>query len=360
METAVVAVAIVVSVCTSLYLFALSQVSFLKKNWVKYRCHPLYMPMAGFVGEDVSTNFTKCTMKGFQDYAGFVMDPIMSQFSLFNSVIGDISGAMNDMRGMMSDTRNGFLGIVGTVFGKIENLMSQFQYIIIRMRTLLARVVGIMMSFMYIFYGGMQTGESVVAGPIGKTMSVLCFDAETQMEMNDGTFKAMKDLVLGDILKNNNKVTSTYTIDGKGVPMYLMGNTKVSGSHKVLHDNKFIPVSKHFRAVPCSEGSSMLSCINTEVGSFTIGEFRFLNFTETGHTFGYDPSTMIRTKDKYVQISDIKIGDILHENDFVVGIAKHWKKDKQQYNLITNSGVLSILIDGRIRCTFPDEIGRRN
>jgi len=356
----VIAVAIVVSVCASLYLFALSQVSFLKKNWPKYRCHPLYMPMAGMVGQDIAANFTKCTMKGFQDYAGFVMDPIMSQFSLFNSVIGDISGAMNDMRGMMSDTRSGFLGIIGTVFGKIENLMSQFQYIIIRMRTLLARVVGIMMSFMYIFYGGMQTGESVVAGPIGKTMSVLCFDADTQMEMNDGTFKSMKDVVLGDILKHNNKVTSTYKIDGKGVPMYLMGNTKVSGTHKVLYNNKFVPVSKHYRAVLCSEGSPLLSCINTEVGSFTIGEFRFLNFTETGYTYGYEPSTIIQLKDKYSAISDIQIGDILHDDDFVIGIAKHLKNNKQQYNLITNSGKLSVITSQRIRCTFPDEIGRLN
>ena len=360
METAVVAVAIVVSVCTSLYLFALSQVSFLKKNWPKYRCHPLYMPMAGMVGQDVATNFTKCTMKGFQDYGGFVMDPIMSQFSLFNSVIGDISGAMNDMRGMMSDTRNGFLGIVGTVFGKIENLMSQFQYIIIRMRTLLARVVGIMMSFMYIFYGGMQTGESVVAGPIGKTMSVLCFDPQTQMEMNDGTFKAMKDLVLGDILKDNNKVTSTYTINGQGVPMYLLDNIKVSGAHKVLYNGNFIPVSEHFRAIKCSEGIPMLSCINTEAGSFKIGEFRFMNFTETGDISGHHVSTTIPLKTGYTSISKVKIGDVLYNNDVVVGTVRHLNNDTECYNLITNSGKFDALINKMVLDTFDDEIGTRN
>ena len=85
METAVIAIAAVVSVCVTLYLFALSQVSFLKKNWPKYRCHPLYMPMAGMVGQDVAANFTKCTMKGFHDYAGFIMDPIMSQFSTYKN-----------------------------------------------------------------------------------------------------------------------------------------------------------------------------------------------------------------------------------------------------------------------------------
>jgi hypothetical protein len=340
METAVIAIATVVSVCASFYLFALSQVSFLKKNWPKYRCHPLYMPMAGMVGQDVAANFTKCTMKGFQDYAGFVMDPIMSQFSLFNSVIGDISGAMNDMRGMMSDTRNGFLGIVGTVFGKIENLMSQFQHIIIRMRTLLARVVGIMMSFMYIFYGGMQTGESVVAGPIGKTMSVLCFDENTPIRVSSGLILPMKDLVIGDILANDNAVTSVYKINGKGVQMYLLDGIKVSAGHKVWYKNKFIPVSQHPDAVHTS-GSQNLVCINTENKYFSIGKYHFLDFTEKGHVTGVSEDTIIALKSIDIPISKVVIGDVLLNHDIVRALAKHLIDDKIKYNLITEESILS-------------------
>lgn len=338
METAVIAIATVVSVCASFYLFALSQVNFLKKNWPKYRCHPLYMPMAGMVGQDVAANFTKCTMKGFQDYAGFVMDPIMSQFSLFNSVIGDISGAMNDMRGMMSDTRNGFLGIVGTVFGKIENLMSQFQHIIIRMRTLLARVVGIMMSFMYIFYGGMQTGESVVAGPIGKTMSVLCFDENTQIPVSSGVTLPMKDLVIGDILANNNAVTSVYKISGKGVQMYLLDGIKVSEGHKVWYTDAFIPVSQHPNAIPTS-GSQNLVCINTEHHSFNIGNYRFLDFMETGYATGVPGNTIIALKSVDVPISEVVVGDVLLNHDIIRGVVKHVIDDNIKYNLISEQSL---------------------
>ena len=73
----------------------------------------------------------------------------------------------------MSSMRGGFLGLIGTVFGKIQNLMSSIQYIIIRMRTLLSRIMGIMMSFMLIFYTGMQTGESVMNGPIMAVVKAL-------------------------------------------------------------------------------------------------------------------------------------------------------------------------------------------
>ena len=56
---------------------------------------------------------------------------------------------MVSMRSMFAGVRGGFLTIVGSVFGKIQNMMAQTQYIIIRMRTLMSRVVGIMYSFVY-------------------------------------------------------------------------------------------------------------------------------------------------------------------------------------------------------------------
>ena len=173
MDVIIFSVTTVVAVLATGYLFMLSQVDHLKKNWPKYRCNPIYMPFAGMVGQDVFTNFTKCTMKGFHDYAGFMMDPIMSEFDVINETVGEVGSAVHDMRGMMSSTRNGFLGIIGSVFGKIQNTMSSIQYIIIRMRTLMARIIGVMMSFMMVFYTGMETGQSVVNGPIMSVVRAL-------------------------------------------------------------------------------------------------------------------------------------------------------------------------------------------
>jgi len=239
-----------VSVSTTIYMYFLWNIKNLKDNWVEYRCNPLYMPFAGLVGQDILTNFSGCIGKSFQDYAGFIMDPLMSMFSDMSENVSEIGGAMHDMRGMMSDVRGGFLGIIGTVFGKIENLMSQFQYIIIRMRTLLARVVGIMMSFMYIFYGGMETGGSVTNGPIGKTVSFLCFDPLTQIETFYGEKIAMSSASLGLKLKNGATVTSVYMLVGAGVDMYTLDGVNVSGNHKVMFGDKPIPVKQHPLAKP--------------------------------------------------------------------------------------------------------------
>lgn len=329
MDTAIVVVATLVSVGASLYMLALNNIKNLKDNWPKYRCNPAYMPMAGLVGEDPFKNFTDCTMKNFQDYTGFVVDPIMSQFSTMTDAVSQIGGAMNDMRGMMADTRNAFLGIVGTVFGKIQNLMSQFQYIVIRMRTLMARLVGIMMAFMNIFYTGSESGTSLVNGPVGRTMNFLCFDEDTRIKTNSGKLVYMRDLKLGDLLAHSNAVTSVYSIDGTDVPMYLLDGTKVSGGHKVWHNDKFIPVAEHPNAVRTSDSRNLV-CINTDLRSFSIGGNVFMDFTEIGPVSGVvDPA-----------LGQVKVGDTF-DGERVRGKVRHLSNGVIKYNLITEKSMIT-------------------
>ena len=206
MDLVIFLITTAIAVITSLYILGQSQVASLKKNWVQYRCNPMYMPFAGLVGDSVVTNFTKCTMKGFQDYAGFMMDPIMGEFAVVNETVTEIGTTMTSMRSMMTGVRGGFLGILGTVFGKIQNLISQFQYIIIRMRTLLSRIVGVMLSFIFVFYTGMNTGESVMNGPIGQTVSFLCFDPDTMVVLKSNIGIPMKYLKVGDVLHTGETV----------------------------------------------------------------------------------------------------------------------------------------------------------
>jgi len=335
MDTAIVVIATLVAVGASLYMLALNNIKDLKNNWAEYRCNPAYMPLAGMVGQDPFKNFNDCTMKSFQDYTGFVVDPIMSQFSTMTSIVTEISNSMDSMRKMMSDTRNGFLGIVGTVFGKIQNLMSQFQYIIIRMRTLMARLVGIMMSFVYIFTTGSDTGASVLNGPVGKTMNFLCFDESTRITTASGEVVYMRDLKLGDLLPNNNKVTSIYTIDGTNVPMYMLGNTKVSGGHKVWYYNKFIPVAEHPDAIRKVD-SKKLVCINTQLRSFGIGNHIFMNFKEDGQVSGLVATTPVSNS---LTIAEVKVGDTLN-GEVVCGTVMHLIDGKNVlYNVITYSSL---------------------
>lgn len=349
MDTAIFAVVTIVAILAATYAFALGQLDHIKKNWVQYRCNPMYMPVAGMVGDDVMSNFTKCTMKGFHDYAGFVMDPIMAQFSLVNDTISEIGDTMNSMRTMFSGVRGGFLGIVGSVFGKIQNVMGQTQYTVIRMRTVLSRIVGLMYSFIYVFYSGIQSGSSAWNGPIGGTMRFLCFDENTKVETLYGP-KAMKDIEIGDRLKPDlTMVTSVYKLDGTNIPIYSLNGTLVTGAHKVKYKHKFIFVKNHPNAKLQKTNSKNLVCLNTINHRIKINGNEFLDFTEledmdymsfkhkyiemmyngNGKSKQYNENTgvlgdtIIELKDGFTTVNKIKVGDILNNGDTVVGICKH-------------------------------------
>lgn len=355
MDAAVVAVSTIVAIITSFYLFGLSRVQFLKKHWLEYRCNPLYMPMAGFVGDNIVTNFTKCTMKGFQDYAGFVMDPIMGEFAVVNDTLSEVGTTMSSMRGMMSGVRGGFLGIIGSVFGKIQNLVSQFQYIIIRMRTLLSRVVGVMLSFIYVFYAGMETGGSVMNGPIGQTVSFLCFDPDTSVDLKNNTSVAMKNINVGDVLRGGETVKAVYTLSGKGVAMYLLNGITVSGYHKVVSSSGIVPVNKHPLAVKLDMELDTLTCLDTDTHRIKLQDQEFLDFTENpiARTRYYSKDTrVILDNGTHVGIISISVGTVLKNNNKVIGCVKH----EFGYSLLTEKNVYSIVREDGYRELVPDAL----
>ena len=364
MDIIIFVIATFVAIVSSLYLYAGSQVSNLKKNWAQYRCNPIYMPFAGMVGDDVMSNFTKCTMSGFHTYAGFIMDPILAEFGVVNNTLEEVSDTLGSMRSMMSGVRGGFLGIIGSVFGKIQNVMGQTQYTVIRMRTLMSRIVGIMFSFVYIFYGGMQSGQSLANGPVGRTMSVLCFDENTKIQTFEG-MRTMNEVKIGDRLQGNLAiVTSVYKIDGKGVQMYTISGIKVSGSHKVKYKGKFIRVDKHPSAkkAPSSEN---LVCLNTTSHRISISGHEFLDFVEsddiefnkfkntyiqmlyngtvretpTEYSGGILWGTEIATAWGPRMIQYIEVGDVLENGDIVRGVCVHLLKANTYVEIA--SGILA-------------------
>jgi hypothetical protein len=149
--------------------FAENQAKYVKDNWSEMRCNPTFMIMPAVidVGTDVGTNFINCITKSFNDYAGLSMDGMNSQMSIVGDSLGSITTAMSDMRSMMGSTRGGFMMVFQMVFGKIQNLMASMQYLMIRIRTLMGRIVGVFASLIYAFYAGEQAAQSASNGPIG-------------------------------------------------------------------------------------------------------------------------------------------------------------------------------------------------
>jgi phage-related protein len=93
--------------------------------------------------------------------------------TFLSNSLSSVSGALSDMRGLFSNVRGGFGMVFQMVFGKIANLMSSMQYLMIRIQTLMGRIVGVFASLIYGFYTGLETGQSIQNGIPGRIVSAL-------------------------------------------------------------------------------------------------------------------------------------------------------------------------------------------
>lgn len=353
--------ATLIAVIAAFYMYGLSRLKYIKDNWSKLRCDPLYMPLAGLVGVSVSGNFFRCAGKSFHDYAGFAMDPITAELGVVSESIGEIGGAMKDMRGLFSSVRGGFGMVFQMVFGKIQNLMSSMQYLMIRIRTMIGRLVGVFTSIVYAFYGGQQTGEAVMNGPIGKTISFLCFDPDTLIRVTPKISTPIKDLKLGDKLIDGSIINGLYILDGNNELVYKLDNARVTGSHKVWYEQKWIRVDEHPEAKLSLEQVPVLFCIDTTSHRVYTDKHIFMDFTEMyipavekyiesiyNHTLlkenndkyknklfltGCLPGTLIPTEHGYEPIEMVSLGTKLENGDIVLGVTRH----------ITDSRVISFI-----------------
>jgi hypothetical protein len=257
------------------YVLMVARLEEIKQNWVKYRCNPIYMPFAGMVGQDVASNFTKCTMKSFQDYAGFIMDPIQVMFGTFLKMFSSIADSLQSMRQMFAGIRNGFLGIVSMIFGKIANTMATMQYLMIRIRTVFMRVAGIMGGMMNIMTAGVSTGGAIMNGPIVKSVSWICFAPETPVRLLEGDLLPIQHIRVGEVLTDGSVVTGKYYLSGRDEPLYSYKGILVTGSHR-LENGSF--VSDQPEAILTTQHRSTLVCLDTDTGLIQIGDTIFRDF----------------------------------------------------------------------------------
>lgn len=328
------------------YAYGMSNLREIKQNWVQYRCNPLYMPLAGMVGSDIVSNFTNCSMQSTQSYAGFVMDPIFQNFSSIQEVFGSVLGSINFIRQKIAGTVDGFLGMVNSVFGKLQNTLGVTSQLVGRFRTIMNRIVSVFVILLHIANTGTATGESINNGPIGKAAEFFCFEPTTLMQMEDGTHSLLRDVRVGSVLFGGHKVESVLTFDGTRTPMVDLVGIQLSGNHKVLYNDKWIRAEKHPHVIP-AKSVRRLICLNTDTHQIPIMNFMFKDYEETddievfnkrvGEYYLSDPpdrskykvsgfhssTFVVLANSEFKRIKDIEIGDKLLGGQAVIGKVVH-------------------------------------
>ena len=285
---------IIVLIFIALYSFNIIAVGMknIQNNWPKYRCNPSVMPFASSFGQDPMENFTYCIQNMQKNLMGYLLEPVNYSLSSVNSIGSEFMGAINNVRKMFSFVRDFITNIIKSVFGVFLNILIEIQKLIIGLKDTMGKTIGIATTMMFLIDGTVKTMESAWNGPPGKLTRALCFHPNTILKLQNGNLVKMKDINLGDILKNGSEVIATLRINNMNKdqtyrePLYKLpngekGSVYVTGKHLIFLNGKYDYVKNHPDAKISSRESETLSCLVTSDNKICVGKYVFWDWEDT-------------------------------------------------------------------------------
>ena len=272
---------------TSIFLTSMKKI---QKDWPTYRCNPAIMPFAGVLGHDVMSNFTQCIGQAQQGMMGYYTAGSNYAGKLGGDVMGGMTSTVNDFRKVQASMGSGISGITGDIFGVFNNVMIQFQRLIIDTRDLLKKTMGAMTAIVYTLMTTVHLGESIVAGPFMGVINTLgCFHPGTPIRLESGEVVKMVNVDLGTILENGSTVVAVMRIRGNPKNPYYKIHSKtlgvdifVTADHKIRDPDsgRFIAVKDCKHATVTEQCGNTLSCLVTDDHLIPVGEFTFWDWED--------------------------------------------------------------------------------
>ena len=230
---------------------------------------------------------------------GFFLQPLHYLVSMMGNIGGDLSESMNMVRHVVSYIRSSVGNIVGDIFSVFMNIIIQIQTMVIKIKDLAMKIVGVVTACIYIMGTSMKLGQSIWKGPIGGILQTICFKEDTPIKTKKGNIVKIKDIKLGDTLENGAKVLGTLQLKGdKENPYYKIWSKKlnsfiyVTGDHKILNKNKnsdvdlkdefenYISVSDYVSSIKTTTYDETLYCLITSNHRIPVGEYTFWDWED--------------------------------------------------------------------------------
>jgi hypothetical protein len=231
----------------AVYTGVVDSLTELKNKWSTERCNPANIPYYPMVSENISQDMSYC-MKGIMNnLMGEFLQPLTYVFSNLTNLGGNLSTQLQSSRIMVDYIRNSVSSIVKNIYGIFLNLIIEFQVIVVTMKNMMAKIVAIFVSLLYVLDGSVllvQSGWNGVPGQMVRALGNIklggCFHKETKIELKGGIIKNIVDIKLNDTLLNGSKVLATMQIANTyNEPYYLVPdgvngeNILVTGTHYV-------------------------------------------------------------------------------------------------------------------------------
>lgn len=136
----------------------------MKLNWNEYRCNPIYMPFAGHIRPDVTTqeNFLYCINNFGHEILKVGLDGIHELLGTLTASIGAMIKPLGTFRGLFSIIRKVLFSFTASTFSKIASSTSIFIHYMIKIQDVMKRFVGQGYIASYIAYALVSFMEAFV------------------------------------------------------------------------------------------------------------------------------------------------------------------------------------------------------
>jgi hypothetical protein len=225
-----------------------------------------------------------------------------------------------------------------------------------------------------------------------------CFQGNTVISLVEGD-KYIKDIKIGDTLKDGGIVTATIQFSATSQNIYNLNGVIVSGEHRVLHSD-WIKVKDHPNSVHMPLfNEPFVYCLNTDTKAFVIGDTIFSDWDDIDtkvlsdlqtncvsngylpesftyadiHTHlesGFHPETLVSLNSGlFIPICEVEVNDVLENNTKVLGVIRIQGNDVNLYkHTFANDaficGTKNIHIDdinlGKVNCMQSESMRTRS
>jgi hypothetical protein len=187
--------------------------------------------------------------------------------------------------------------IIQSIFGVFLNIIIEFQKMMISIKDTIGKMLGIVVTMLYILDGSVKTMKSAWSGPPGKLIQSMskikigsCFHPDTKVKTIDGTIYKMKDLPIDAELVDGCSVFAKMIISNKeNIKLFeIQGGIDnqtiyVTGEHCIFNKEtntwgyvKDYPYAKVQDDVKCE----YFSCLITSNREIVIGEHLFWDWED--------------------------------------------------------------------------------
>lgn len=145
-------------------------IKLIKDNWSLYRCNPLIIPFAWVFGHDSNESFMYCAQNYNMNFMPYVLDPIKWMIGNLGNMGNNISSSIGGLINLGSSTNSGTVSLITNVYGIATNVLTQFQIIILGLKDTFSKIVGILVTFLYLLKGIEYAVPSALLTPPGKAI----------------------------------------------------------------------------------------------------------------------------------------------------------------------------------------------